>query len=70
MVLYNMKNTCIESGEIILSKPDMVRKILLDMGISEENIEILVYKDKLNHCLIWLFIIIILLLLFLIVYLI
>lgn len=54
-----MLELCVERGEDMRSQitniPDYNRlgKFLLDLGLSHDVVDMLVYKDKLNHLLIW-----------------
>lgn len=63
-VIAIMLELCVERGEDMRSQitniPDYNRlgKFLLDLGLSHDAVDMLVYKDKLNHMIIWYFAII------------
>lgn len=57
-----------EQGRRLRRSSNKLGKLLSDMGVSDSIVDQLIYKDKLNHLIIWYCGIFVLLILFLIIY--
>lgn len=58
IIIHKMIELCIENGENIVrrQKAKVTSKLgnfLLGLGFRDEIVEMLVYKDKLNHLVVW-----------------